>query len=163
MQLTITEATSDSLDAFLVLADEVGEWLWYKGVKQWRPGFHHANRAHFAHLVEHGSLILAHHQGRLAGGCILTAIVPNAWPAAEGVLALNALAVARWAAGAGVGRLIIAGCVTAGAQQGKARIRLDCWEGNAFLKEYYQSEGFAMLGVIQAAGYEVRLFEKLVA
>ncbi len=46
MQATFTtvESTAQSLDPFILLLDEVGEWLWRKGVKQWTPGTFQKNR-----------------------------------------------------------------------------------------------------------------------
>ena len=43
---------------------------------------------------------------------------------------------------------------------GKSLIRLDCWDGNEFLKSYYQGEGFRMLEAVQEDDYFVRLYEK---
>lgn len=58
--------------------------------------------------------------------------------------------------------IIIAAYVEAARNRQKSFIRLDCWEGNDFLKSYYQREGFTMLEAISAGDYFVRLFEKQV-
>jgi GNAT superfamily N-acetyltransferase len=160
MEFNIVEAPPQSLDEFITLLDQVGEWLWHKGVKQWRPGVHRENRAELARRVEQGCLILAYHQEKLASGCILSELVPDEWPEAPDILSLYSLVVARFASGRGLGTQIIQFCLQVAARRGKARIRLDCWDGNDFLKSYYQREGFKMLDAIQADGYYVRLFEK---
>jgi GNAT superfamily N-acetyltransferase len=160
MDFNIIEAPIQSLDEFITLLDQVGEWLWHKGVKQWKPGVHRENRAEHARRVEQGCLILAYHQEKLAGGCILSELTPEAWPAAPDTLALYSLAAARFAAGKKLGAQILQYCSQVAARRGKARIRLDCWDGNDFLKSYYQRQGFKMLDAIQADGYYVRLFEK---
>jgi hypothetical protein len=46
-------------------------------------------------------------------------------------------------------------------RRGKARVRLDCWDGNEFLKRYYRARGFHDLGRAQEADYWVRLFERM--
>lgn len=156
----IVEASIESLDEFIVLLDEVGEWLWNKGVKQWKPGVHHQNKDKLAERVEHGVLILAYHREKLAGGCILSEVMPKVWPDAPNALSLTSFVVARFAAGKGLGTKLIKYCIQAATQRGKTSLRLDCWEGNEFLKSYYQRERFKMLDAIEAGGYDVRLFEK---
>ena len=67
----IVEAPVQSLDDFILLLEQVGEWLWEKGIKQWAPGSFHKDRAKLEHRVENGCLILAYRREKLAGGCIL--------------------------------------------------------------------------------------------
>ena len=158
--LTIVESTIESLPEFIQLLDEVGQWLWDKGVKQWPPGSHHRDQEHLLHLVENGCLILAYQGERLAGGCILSEINAD-WPGpAKDAMYLSSLVVARFAAGTGLGTHIFAACAEAARQRGKSCLRLDCWDGNDFLKAYYQREGFRLLQAVQEHDYFVRLFEK---
>jgi GNAT superfamily N-acetyltransferase len=160
---TIVEATERSLDSFIDLLEQAGAWLWEKGVKQWAPGTFRNNRKRLAHFVKNGCLILAYQNDELAGGCILSVVNPG-WPEpCNDAIYLNSLVVARFAAGQGLGRLIINACVETAQKKGKSVIRLDCWEGNTFLKSYYQQEGFKMLAAIPENDYYVRLFEKNVA
>jgi len=44
--------------------------------------------------------------------------------------------------------------------RGKTRLRLDCWDGNSFLKAYYRERGFRDMGRAQEEDYRVRLFER---
>ncbi|MBV7327822.1 GNAT family N-acetyltransferase [Chloroflexi bacterium TSY] len=159
-EIRIVEATTQSLDEFVTLLEQVGEWLWAKGVKQWKPGAHREEREQLINLVENGCLILAYQNEVLCGGCILSEVLPQEWPDVPNILALNKLAVARSVAGQGVGSQIIQACIRFGTKQGKSAIRLDCWDGNDFLKSYYQDEGFTMLEAIEGDGYYCRLFEK---
>jgi hypothetical protein len=39
-------------------------------------------------------------------------------------------------------------------------VRLDCWDGNHFLRSYYCSAGYAELESVESHGALVRLFEK---
>jgi len=162
---TIIEATEQSLNDFIILLEQVGAWLWRKGVRQWAPGSFQNNRDRLAYFIENGCLILAYQDTELAGGCILSEVNPG-WPpsfveaSANNAMYLNALVVARFAAGQGLGTRIINACGKAVYQQGKSVIRLDCWEGNTFLKSYYRRQGFKMLAAIPVNDYYVRLFEK---
>ena len=159
-EFTIVESTAQSLDDFISLLDEVGEWLWREGIKQWEPGTHRRNREKIDHLVERGCLILAYQGKELAGGCMLSEVDPG-WPdASDDCLYLSSLAVARFAAGQGLGTHIIDACAEAARKRSKSLIRLDCWDGSEFLKSYYQGEGFRMLEAVQEDDYLVRLFEK---
>jgi len=162
---TIIEATEQSLDDFIILLEQVGAWLWQKGVKQWAPGSFQNNRGRLAHFIQSGCLILSYQDTELAGGCILSEVNPG-WPpsfakaSANNAMYLNALVVARFAAGQGLGRQIINACTRVARKRGKRVIRLDCWEGNTFLKSYYRRQGFKMLAAIPVNDYYVRLFEK---
>ena len=159
-KFTIVEATTQSLDEFIPLLEQVGEWLWRKGVKQWAAGTFERNRARLTHFVENGCLILAYQRGDLAGGCVLSDVNPGLPNSSDEVMYLTSLAVARFAAGKGLGRQIIGVCEKAAYKRGKSAIRLDCWDGNHFLKTYYQGAGFKMLEAIPVDDYFVRLFEK---
>ncbi len=162
-KFTIIESTGQSLDDFILLLEQVGAWLWEKGVKQWAPGNFRNNRKRLAYFVENGCLILAYYDRDLAGGCILSEINPG-WPeSSNNAMYLNSLAVARFAAGQKLGMHIINACAKEVCKRGKSTIRLDCWDGNSFLKSYYQREGFKMLEAIPVNDYLVRLFEKDVA
>ena len=85
----------------------------------------------------------------------------TAWPdASDDCLYLSSLAVARFAAGQRLGTRTVDSCAEAARKRGKSIIKLDCWDGNEFLKSYYQGEGFRMLEAVEKDGYFVRLFEK---
>jgi GNAT superfamily N-acetyltransferase len=159
-KFTITESTDQSLDSFIILLEQVGDWLWEKGVQQWEPGSFRNSRERLAHFIENGCLILAYQNDKLAGGCILSEVNPG-WPeSSDDAMYLNSLVVARFAAGQGLGTQIINTCTNVVHKRGKSTIRLDCWDGNTFLKTYYQKEGFKMLEPIAVDDYFVRLFEK---
>jgi hypothetical protein len=58
-----------------------------------------------------------------------------------------------------LGRQIIDACVDAVRRKGKRLIRLDCWDGNDFLKAFYQEAGFRMLEAVPWQDYYLRPFE----
>ena len=149
-----------ALDEFIALLDQVGEWLWNKGVMQWRPGVHTENREILKNQLEHGILVLAYQGELLAGGCVLSENPPAVWNnPSKHALYLGSLVVARFAAGHGLGKQIVERCVQVAREKGKSSLRLDCWDGNEFLKAYYQEAGFRMLGTAREADYDSRLFE----
>jgi RimJ/RimL family protein N-acetyltransferase len=161
-EFTIFEASLPLLDAYIDLLEEAAAWLWARGVHQWQPGGHRAARADLLAKLDRGALILAERDGRLAGGCLLIEIAPACWPDAPAdALYLSGLVVERWVAGQDLGGRILDGAILVAQRRGKARVRLDCWDGNEFLKRYYRARGFHDLGRAQEADYWVRLFERM--
>jgi hypothetical protein len=157
----IFEASADRLDAYIELVEEAATWLWARGVHQWRPGEHRAARTRLLARLESGYLILAEDDGRLAGGCLLTDAAPACWPnTPDDALYLGGLVVVRWAAGRDLGGQILDGAMQALLRRGKTCLRLDCWDGNSFLKAYYRERGFRDMGQAQEEDYRVRLFER---
>ncbi len=162
--MIISEADQTRLDAYIDLLEEAAAWLWARGVRQWRPGEHRAACSDLLAQLRSGALILAAEEQRLAGGCLLTEIAPACWPDAPAdALYLSGLVVARWAAGRDLGGMILDEAMRVVRRRGKARLRLDCWDGNEFLKTYYRAHGFQDLGRVQEEDYWVRLFEQLAA
>jgi len=157
----IFEASADRLDAYIELVEEAATWLWARGVHQWRPGEHRAASARLLARLESGCLILAEQDGRLAGGCLLTEAAPACWPdTPDDAMYLGGLVVARRAAGQDLGGQILEEAMQALLRRGKTRLRLDCWDGNEFLKTYYREQGFRDMGRAQEEDYWVRLFER---
>ncbi len=160
-ETVIVEAFEDRLDAYIELVEEAAAWLWARGVRQWRPGEHRAARPELLTKLRRGVLILATKGGALAGGCLLTEITPSCWPdTSDDALYLSGLVVARWAAGRDWGGRILDEAMRAAQRRGKARLRLDCWDGNGFLKQYYRAQGFQDKGRVKESDYWVRLFER---
>ncbi len=162
--IIVSEALVGELDPFIELLDEIGAWLWDKGVKQWAAGSHRQRRDALRERVERGYLILARENGRLAGGCILSTIPVPVWKTAvDEALYISSLAVARSVAGQDVGGKILAFCADIARRQKQTRLRLDCWEGNSFLKRYYREQGFTELTAVAEHDYFCRLYEKTLA
>lgn len=162
MPLTIVEASASSLDPFIDLLEEAGAWLWARGIRQWAPGVHRREWERLRILVERGCLVQAYREDGLVGGCLLSELGPAFWQDEGDALYLSALAVARSAAGRGVGARILEACAGVTSRRGRRVVRLDCWDGNDFLKCYYRRNGFEMLGAVREKDYDVRLFEKAV-
>ena len=160
----IREATASELDVYIDLLEDAAAWLWGKGIHQWRPGEHRAARSELLAQLQRGCLILAEMDGRLAGGCLLTEIAPACWPDAPAdACYLSGLVVARWAAGQDLGGRILDATGDVVRSRGKARVRLDCWDGNEFLKGYYRARGFTDMGRAREHDYWVRLFQRVIS
>jgi len=167
-RFSIFEADESALSAYIELLEEAAAWLWARGVRQWRPGEHLAAADNLRALLENGVLILAQADDRPAGGCLLTHHAPACWPdapacwpdAPDDAMYLSGLVAARWAAGQELGGRILDEAMRAVRRRGKGRLRLDCWDGNAFLKRYYRAQKFMDIGSVRESDYWVRLFER---
>jgi ribosomal protein S18 acetylase RimI-like enzyme len=152
----------DDLDDFIEILEEVGSWLWQRGIHQWEPGSNRAQRPLLERLVRSGSLITARSSGRLVGGAIITPQPTDEWARlpGSGAIYLHKLAVSRVDSGQALGRRVLDFCELAAQRDGATRMRLDCWDGNAALRGYYRSAGYSELDAVESHGSLVRLFEK---
>jgi GNAT superfamily N-acetyltransferase len=152
------------LYAWVELLEEAGSWLWERGVHQWEPGSNRRQVDLLRRLLEEGVLVLARAQDRLAGGCILTRTPTPEWDGHGGdAIYLHKLVVARFAAGRSLGQRLLAWSERWTAGQGAPLLRLDCWDGNQWLRRYYRDAGFDERESVESHGYPVRLFEKPIA
>jgi ribosomal protein S18 acetylase RimI-like enzyme len=158
----IRRGSIDDLDDFIEILEEVGSWLWQRGIHQWEPGSNRAQRTLLGRFVRSGCLITARRSARLVGGAIVTRQPTREWdrlPSA-GAIYLHKLAVSRIASGRSLGRRILGYSELMAQQEGATQMRLDCWDGNAALRGYYRSAGYSELDAVESHGYLVRLFEK---
>ncbi len=162
--MRIELGSSGDLEAFIELLEELGAWLWARGVQQWEHGSNRAQLPVLGRYLVSGDLILAREGPRLAGGCIVsTAAVPE-WASRPGQAAyLHKLAVARFAAGRDLGGEILERAAGWASDRGLPTLRLDCWDGNTALRSYYRARGFVEHEAVHSHGYLVRLLERALA
>lgn len=151
----------DDLGPFVELLEAVGAWLWDRGVRQWEPGSQRLQRPLFRHFLADGALLLARDAGGLCGGAIVTRHATPEWRGQPGGSAyLHKLAVARRAAGSGLGDRLLEAAAGWARARALPRLRLDCWDGNETLRAYYRDRHFAEGEAVASHGYRVRLFER---
>jgi len=159
-EVQIDIGTEADLEPFVELLESAAQWLWVKGIRQWRPGSMRAQRTPLERWTRSGHLVVARSEADLVGGC---ALVPE--PTAEWAFHsepshyVHKLVVARSHAGQGIGRLVLRWCQGQAQDAGMSRLRLDCWDGNAKLRAFYRECGFSELEAVHFDGYSVRLFE----
>jgi GNAT superfamily N-acetyltransferase len=156
-QLTVERAQPADASAAEALLDAAAAWLRSRGIDQWKPGrFGEEVRQ----TIASGDLFVARRGEGLAGCFMLESEEPASvtrWlidqrraPAPGAFLAR--LAVARDAAGSGLGvELLNTACAIA-AEHGLGYLRLVCVAGNERLRRYYLEASFAYCGDIHARG-----------
>jgi GNAT superfamily N-acetyltransferase len=71
---------------------------------------------------------------------------------------LQKLMVTPEAQGRGIGRVLLDGALVQVADRGAEQVVLDCWAGNAKLRDFYAVAGFRLHGVFPHYDYEVAVF-----
>jgi len=149
------------LPALVELLEELGSWLWSRGVRQWAPGSNRSQLPILRHHLASGVLLLVRREGALAGGCIVSTKATPEWSIRAGRAAyVHKLAVSRAAAGRSLGSQLLDHATQWASKEGLASLRLDCWDGNSVLRSYYRAQGFSELEAVASDGYLVRLFER---
>ena len=159
--LDIHVAAPDEIDAFVALLEEAGAWLWERGIRQWEPGSHDAQRPRLARDLERGCVRLVRLDGRVAAGVILDWAPGPVWKERPGEAGyVSKLAVARAFAGRRLGHALLRDCESATGGTGREFVRLDCWSGNDRLRAYYAERGYRDCGEAETHGFSVARFEK---
>jgi GNAT superfamily N-acetyltransferase len=156
-QLTVERAQSADASAAEALLDAAAAWLQSAGIGQWKPGqFGEEVRQ----TIASGDLFVARRGGALVG-CFLLEIeeppsvkrrlLDQQRSAAPGAF-LARLAVARDAAGRGLGADLLNSACAIAAQLGRGYLRLVCVADNDRLRRYYLEAGFTYCGDIHSRG-----------
>ena len=161
--VAIRLGAEDDIAPFLECLEEAASWLWRREIRQWEPGTQRDLEPFFRHLISDGVLVVAEENGVLVGGCVLTRREQDCWEGRAGdAIYLYKLVTARSAAGRGLGRRLLGFAAKWARDAGASFLRLDCWEGNVTLRAYYREEMTELSAALEH-GYEVRLFEKVLA
>jgi GNAT superfamily N-acetyltransferase len=161
LALKLETSGPEALAEFVEVLEEVGTWLFERGISQWPPGSNRAQIENYRAWIDEGDLIVLRDEHMLLGGCIVGRASYEAWddypePAAY----LRKIAVARSISGRNHGHRIVAFAEQWALDACRPRIRLDCWDGSEALRTYYRGLEYRELGRAREHGYWVRLFEK---
>ena len=155
--LAVERAQPADASAAEALLDAAAVWLQNRGIDQWKPGqFSEEVRQ----TIASGDLFVARRGGALVGCFLLEVEEPPSvtrWlldkqrGATPGAF-LARLAVARDAAGRGLGVELLNSACAIAAQLGLGELRLVCVADNDRLRQYYLDAGFAYCGEIHTRG-----------
>jgi len=155
----VRAASVDELEVVLDVLGDAASWLHRRGIEQWPEQF---DRATVLPAVERGETWLA--SAPLADAPFGTVTVQWAddliWPDAGSGEAgyVHRLAIRRTAAGSG--RALLSWAEQHVGAAGRSLVRLDCWSGNARLRQYYEGQGYRPAGERSESTWTVARYEK---
>ncbi|MFI6302344.1 GNAT family N-acetyltransferase [Amycolatopsis thailandensis] len=137
---TIRPARPDEEDAVLDLLAEAAAWLTGRGIRQWPRRF---PRESVNRQIALGEALLITRHGKPIATCVVTEAEPDLWGEnTEPAYYLGRLAVAREAAGTGLGVRIIDWAGERAAARGKSFVRVATTRDNPALRALYVRAGF---------------------
>jgi GNAT superfamily N-acetyltransferase len=139
MQLRIAAAGRADLEAVMGLLREARSWHEKQGVDMWRE----FDTVRIAADIDAGRIYVARAGAEVCGTITLVETDGLVWGEEQGEeLYVHKLAVARRHAGRGIGAQILGWAQCLARERGKRWLRLDTWDGNRKMREYYEQQGF---------------------
>jgi ribosomal protein S18 acetylase RimI-like enzyme len=139
MQLAIAAAARADLDAVMDLLREARGWHQQQGVEAWRE----FDVARIAADIDAGRVYVARSTADVCGTVTLMESDAQVWAEEQGdAIYVHKLAVSRNLAGRGIGTEVLRWARGAARQKGKRWLRLDTWDGNRKMRDYYERQGF---------------------
>jgi len=139
MQLAIAAAARADLDAVMGLLREARSWHQEQGVEAWRE----FDLARIAADIDAGRVYIAHGTAGVCGTVTLMESDVGVWAEEQGdAIYVHKLAVSRSLAGRGIGTEVLRWARDAARQKGRRWLRLDTWDGNRKMRDYYERQGF---------------------
>ncbi|MFI9454860.1 GNAT family N-acetyltransferase [Amycolatopsis sp. NPDC052450] len=159
--ITIRPARPGEEDVVLDLLAEAAAWLAGRGIRQWPPRF---PRESVRGQIEAGEALLVIGLGKPIATCVVTEAEPELWgETTEPAYYAGRLAVAREAAGAGLGFRIIDWVGEKAVARGKAFVRVATTRDNPALRGLYERAGFEHVADPPEAKWPTSLYEKRAA
>ncbi|MBB5852204.1 GNAT family N-acetyltransferase [Amycolatopsis umgeniensis] len=155
---TIRPARLGEEDAVLDLLAEAAAWLTGRGIHQWPRRFPWES---LHQQIETGEALLIVRHGKPIATCAVSEAEPELWgETTTSAYYLGRLAVAREAAGAGLGVRIIGWVGEKAAARGKAFVRVATTSTNPALRELYERAGFEHVMDPPAAKWPTSLYQR---
>ncbi|UUV29780.1 GNAT family N-acetyltransferase [Amycolatopsis roodepoortensis] len=155
---TIRPARPGEEDAVLDLLAEAAAWLTGRGIHQWPQRF---PREPVRDQIQAGEALLVVGHGEPIATCVVTEADPGLWgETREPAYYLGRLAVAREAAGAGLGNRIIDWVSEKATTHHKAFVRVATTRDNAALRGFYERMGFEHVADPPEAKWPTSLYER---
>lgn len=159
-QIEVRTARPEDLEEVLDILREAAEWLLSRGINQWPRRF---QDSFILEPISRGDTRISLVEGQPAGTITLQQQDPIFWPdAPEDGLYIHRVAVRR--SHAGLGLFLVSWAEQWALTQNKRYLRLDCWDGNAELRRYYEELGFQHRGhidvIAESRAYRSALYEK---
>lgn len=148
----LVTAERGDLDRYIELLEELADWLETRGIRQWPRGRVRRSLQYFAESIDRREVHLAFVDHELAGTLRLLMRDPIVWPecTSDDAVYVYNLAVRRRWAGQEMGGRLLNWAERRAASLGRRFVRLDSMPDNAFLRGYYERQGFVSRGEVDA-------------
>ncbi|GHH14433.1 GNAT family N-acetyltransferase [Amycolatopsis oliviviridis] len=158
LDTTIRLANPGEEDTVLDLLAEAAAWLAGRGIHQWPPRF---PRESVSHQIERGEALLITRLDRSIATGVVTEAEPDLWgETTEPAYYVGRLAVAREAAGAGLGIRIVDWIGERAAARGKTFVRVAATRDNPALRAIYERAGFEHVADPPEARWPTSLYQR---
>jgi len=160
--VTIRRAGGDDLDTVLALIREVTHWMISRDIHQWDNSLNDAVVPYFARKIGQETVYLAYLDDQSVGTLTLQWSDRTIWDdiGEDGQAGyVHSLAVARRAAGHGLGASLLEWAMAQVRNNGRPYLRLDCAAENAGLCRYYTGLGFVEKGIKETPSWQSRLMQ----
>ncbi|MFM7074392.1 MAG: aldo/keto reductase [Planctomycetota bacterium] len=165
--LVVRHSQPDELPAYLAYSRDAQQRLRAKGLAQYLPAAHPEFADEMRHRVTRGTLMTVWSSGQQVGFFNWGIEAPDMWKAVPGQISawyIAGMVVAPAARGRQVGPRVLRWCLADARRRRAAVVRLDCHASNAWLRGFYEANGFRARGFIETyPGYDVCLFEQTAA
>ena len=161
-RLDLLAAREQDVEPVFSLYEKRVGWMDEAGVDQWnRTDYLHAYHiAYYRRQQALGNLYVMRDGGaRVLGAVVLLQEDPR-WSGQPACAAYYVHNLVTDPAVRGVGAQLLLQAEALALRQGKACVRLDCAEDNAFLNAYYEARGYRTVGTCRDGLYRGRLREK---
>lgn len=138
--MEVARASVEDFDAVMKLLSDARRWHREKGVDVWQA----FDPVQIGKDIREGRVFVAQAGGLVCGTVTLVDRDALVWGRDErgDALYIHKLASSRASAGTGIGERLIDWARGEARRRGRKWLRLDTWNGNRGMREYYEGQGF---------------------
>jgi ribosomal protein S18 acetylase RimI-like enzyme len=158
--VNLRQANTSEFDLVFDVLYENATWLLSKGIFQWPLDWLESIRCEIKSSIDQGLFFVAEIQDEFAAVVEIRSAPEEIWKNnAVDALYIHKLAICRKYADRGLGVNVINQIKHQAIRQNIDYLRLDCVAHNDKLREYYESCGFKLKGIVDADVVNLALFE----
>ncbi len=159
--MNLRQVSTSESDIVFDILHENAIWLLSKGIFQWPLDWLESIHSEIKSSIESGLFYAVEiNNNNLSAVIEIRSTPEEIWQNdAADALYIHKLAICRKYADSGLGRNILTLIKSQALQQNIEYLRLDCVAHNTKLREYYESCGFDLKGIVEAGEVNLALYE----
>lgn len=160
MDINLRQVRNSEFDAVYDILHENAKWLLSKDIIQWPLGWLESIRSEIKVSIDAKAFFAVEIDNEVAGVCEIKTAAEALWDNSQtAALYIHKLAIRRQYSNHGLGRNILDLIKVTARQKNINILRLDCVAHNHQLREYYESYGFNLKGIVDAGDVNLALYE----